>query len=63
MDVLRTLEKSANSTAAIARGVQPEQFDSPTPSAEWNVEKLMKFWTCIGTPLFSVLGLPASCHV
>src|SRR6266536_6720295 len=46
MDFLRTLEKSANSTAAIARGVQPEQFDSPTPSAEWNVEKLMKCWTC-----------------
>jgi len=31
VDVLRTL----------VRGVRPEQFDSPTPCAEWNVEQLM----------------------
>src|SRR5260370_10453972 len=41
MDVLTTLEKSANATAAVARGVRPEQFDSPTLCAEWNVEQLM----------------------
>ncbi len=41
MDVLMTLEKSANATAAIARGVRPEQFDNPTPRAEWKVEQLM----------------------
>jgi len=38
MDIVMTLEKSANATAAVARGVRPEQFDSPTPCAEWNVE-------------------------
>lgn len=41
MDVLMTLKRSANATAAVARGVRPEQFDSPTPCAEWNVEQLM----------------------
>ncbi len=41
MDVLMTLEKSANATAAIARGVRPAQFDNPTPRAEWKVEQLM----------------------
>jgi uncharacterized protein (TIGR03086 family) len=41
MDIRMTLEKSANATAAVARGVRPEQFDSPTPCAEWNVEQLM----------------------
>ena len=41
MDIVMTLEKSANATAAVARGVRPEQFDSPTPCAEWNVEQLM----------------------
>jgi uncharacterized protein (TIGR03086 family) len=41
MDVLMTLDKSANATAAVARGVRPDQFDSPTPCAEWNVEQLM----------------------
>lgn len=41
MDILTTLEKSANATAAVARGVRPEQFDDPTPCAEWNVEQLM----------------------
>jgi uncharacterized protein (TIGR03086 family) len=41
MDVLITLEKSANATAAVARGVRPEQFGSPTPCTEWNVQQLM----------------------
>jgi uncharacterized protein (TIGR03086 family) len=41
MDVLTTLDKSANATAAVARGVRPDQFDSPTPCADWNVEQLM----------------------
>ena len=41
MDIVMTLEKSANATAAVARGVRSEQFDSPTPCAEWNVEQLM----------------------
>jgi uncharacterized protein (TIGR03086 family) len=41
MDVLTTLEKSANATAAVARGVRPDQFDSPTPCADWTVEQLM----------------------
>jgi uncharacterized protein (TIGR03086 family) len=41
MDIVMTLEKSAKATAAVARGVRPEQFGSPTPCAEWNVEQLM----------------------
>jgi uncharacterized protein (TIGR03086 family) len=41
MDMLITLERAANATSAIARGVRPEQFDSPTPCGDWNVEQLM----------------------
>ena len=41
MDLLTTIEKSADATAAVARGVRPEQFDDPTPCADWNVEQLM----------------------
>jgi uncharacterized protein (TIGR03086 family) len=41
MDILTTLEKSANATATVARGVRHDQFDSPTPCTEWNVEELM----------------------
>src|SRR5438093_1007842 len=41
MEMLITLERAANATSAIARGVRPEQFDSPTPCGDWNVEQLM----------------------
>jgi Mycothiol maleylpyruvate isomerase N-terminal domain len=41
MDILATLEKSANATAAAARGVRPDQLAGPTPCSEWNVEELM----------------------
>jgi uncharacterized protein (TIGR03086 family) len=41
MDILTTLERSANATATVARGVRPNQFDSPTPCSEWTVEELM----------------------
>ena len=41
MDIVTTLERSASATAAVASGVRPDQFDSPTPCSEWNVEQLM----------------------
>jgi uncharacterized protein (TIGR03086 family) len=41
VDMLVTLENSAKATGAVARGVRPDQFDSPTPCAEWNVQELM----------------------
>ena len=41
MDIVTTLEKSANATATVAQGVRPDQFDSPTPCSEWTVEELM----------------------
>ena len=45
MDVLTTLEKSANATAAVARGVRPEQFESPTqpPSGAPPIDRLAAF--------------------
>ena len=41
MDIVTTFDSAANAAAAIARGVRPEQFDSPTPCSGWNVEQLM----------------------
>jgi uncharacterized protein (TIGR03086 family) len=41
MDIVATMEKSANATATVAGGVRPEQFGSPTPCSEWNVQQLM----------------------
>jgi uncharacterized protein (TIGR03086 family) len=41
MDIPTTFERAANATAAVARGIRPEQFDSPTPCADWNVEQLV----------------------
>ena len=41
MDILTSLDGSANATVAVARGVRPDQFDKPTPCEEWNVEELM----------------------
>ena len=41
MDIITTLERSANAAATVARGVRPDQFASPTPCSDWNVEELM----------------------
>jgi uncharacterized protein (TIGR03086 family) len=41
MDIATTVEKSANATATVARGVRPDQFDNPTPCGDWTVEELM----------------------
>jgi len=41
MDLATTLERSANATAAVARGVRPDQLDNSTPCGDWNVEELM----------------------
>jgi uncharacterized protein (TIGR03086 family) len=45
MDVSTTFQKSANATAAIARGIRPEQLDNPTPCDEWNVQDLINHLT------------------
>ena len=41
MNIVTTFDRAANAAVAVARGVQPEQFDSPTPCSGWNVEQLM----------------------
>lgn len=41
MDIVTTLERSANATATVARGVRPDQLDNPTPCGDWTVEQLM----------------------
>jgi len=41
MDMATTIERSANATAAVARGVRPEQFENATPCNDWTVEGLM----------------------
>jgi len=45
MDVITTFQNSAKATAAIARGVRPEQLDKPTPCVEWNVQELINHLT------------------
>jgi uncharacterized protein (TIGR03086 family) len=45
MDVITTFQKSASATAAIARGIRPEQLDNPTPCTEWNVQDLVNHFT------------------
>ena len=41
MDLVTTLQKSADATVIVARGVRPEQFDEATPCSDWNVQQLM----------------------
>jgi uncharacterized protein (TIGR03086 family) len=41
MDMLESLDKSAQAAATMARGVLAGQLDRPTPCSEWNVQQLM----------------------
>jgi uncharacterized protein (TIGR03086 family) len=45
MDMISALEKAAQATTEVARGVRPEQLTQPTPCSEWTVQALMEHVT------------------
>ncbi|MFI6321731.1 TIGR03086 family metal-binding protein [Nonomuraea sp. NPDC050556] len=40
-DILPLLRQAADRTVTVVRQVRPEQFDQPTPCADWNVKQLI----------------------